>query len=229
MVKSIIALADIHLRPFKRHLEYKKAFNKVIEEVKDQRPSRVVIAGDLFHNKITISNEANSIMGKFLSGLAKFSKVIILPGNHDTIIGGSRLDSITPIVEILNNDNILYYKKSGCFEDKWDSDLVWCVWSCLEHQKDPEIKQWKNDNDPFNKKHYIGLYHGVVSGSTTDVGHVFTEGIELEDFKECDLIITGDIHKHQIFSIENEIEIDYKELEFYEKKGWEVVKESGKM
>ena len=204
MLNTIIALADIHIRPLKRHEEFKKVFNQLILSVKDERPDRLVIAGDLFHNKISISNEISLILAKLLNALAKYTKIIIIPGNHDALINSSRLDSISPIIEMINNENIVYYKHSGTYEDKWDNDTVWCVWSCLENQKNPEIKAYKSFNDLEGKKCYIGLYHGVINGSTTDTGFTFTdEGVEKDEFFETDFFIAGDIHKYQTFDFAN--------------------------
>jgi len=204
MIKTIIAFSDLHLRPLKRHEEYKIVFRNLINEIKDERPDRVVIAGDIFHSKLTISNESSLIIAKLLNAIAKYSKIVIIPGNHDTVLNSQRVDSITPIIEIMNNDNIVYYKQSGCFEDKWDNDLVWCVWSCLENQQTPDISSFKALNDPQGNKHYIGLYHGVIVGSTTDVGFTFTEGdVNPADFYHTHLFIAGDIHKHQTFKYQS--------------------------
>jgi DNA repair exonuclease SbcCD nuclease subunit len=205
MINSIIAFSDIHIRTLKRHDEFKEQFKKLIIEIKNKKPDRVVIAGDLFHSKIIVTNEMISILAKLLNGIAKFSKVIIIPGNHDTIIDSPRLDSITPIIEMLNNDNIVYYKESGCFIDKWDNDLVWAVWSCLENQKNPDIKEFKRENP---NKNYVGLYHGVVNGFSTDVGFIFNdEGIDVNEFSDCDVVITGDIHKHQVLKTDNNVSV----------------------
>lgn len=204
MIKTIISTSDFHLRPLKRHDEYKKAFNNFIADVKEKKPDRVVLVGDLFHSKITVSNEAYAVLSKLLNALSKYTKIIIIPGNHDAIIDSERLDSISPIIDMMNNPNIIYYKNSGCFKDKWDSEVVWCVWSCLENQKRPEIKEWKSENDENNQKHYIGLYHGVINGSKTPTGFTFVdEGVDTREFYHTDLLLAGDIHLYQTYEYEN--------------------------
>jgi len=220
MINNIIATSDWHIRPLKRHDEYKEQFNKFITQVVKTKPDRVVIAGDLFHSKITVSNEMSQIISKVLNALSVHSKVIIIPGNHDAIINSNRMDSITPIVEMLNKDSIVYYKESGVYVDKWDSDVAWAVWSCLENQKAPDIKTFIKEN-PGQITSFIGLYHGVINGSTTDIGFSFTdEGVDVTEFNLCDVVITGDIHKHQILYGEKEIEIDEKDFIEYSKKGY---------
>lgn len=203
-INTIISTSDWHLKPLKEHDLAKKIFNQLVSLVKDEQPDRLVIAGDLFHNKISISNEVSLIVAKLLNALTKYTKIIIIPGNHDALINSSRLDSISPIIEMINNDNIVYYKNSGTYEDKWDKDTVWCVWSCLENQKNPEIKAYKDFNDLNNEKTYIGLIHSVINGSTTDTGFTFTdEGVDKQEFFETDFFIAGDIHKYQTFDYVN--------------------------
>ena len=38
-------------------------------------------------------------------------------------------------------------------------------------------------------------------GLTTDIGFRFEEGYDAENFKGCDVVLAGDIHKRQIFDI----------------------------
>ena len=45
---------------------------------------------------------------------AKICKCVYLIGNHDFLENNmDRMDAITPIVESLNNPNIVYYKDRG--------------------------------------------------------------------------------------------------------------------
>ena len=202
MIKTIFAFSDIHLRPLTRHVEYQEQFNKIILEIERIKPDRVVIAGDIFHAKITITNELSQMISKLFKGIIKYSKLIIIPGNHDAIIDSPRLDSISPIIEMLDKEEIVYYKNSGVYIDKWDKSFAWAVWSCLEGQASPEIKEFKCLNKDIHQ--YIGLFHGVINGSTTDLGFTFTEeGVDVAEFYETDIFIAGDIHKHQTYNYKN--------------------------
>lgn len=44
---------------------------------------------------------------------------------------------------------------------------------------------------------FVGLYHGDVVGAKTDSGMMVENGIDVNDFKECDCIMAGHIHKFQ--------------------------------
>ena len=118
MVKKIIHIADLHIRTLQLHELYKAQFEKLIEEIKQHSITwtsegvgwdeiRIVIAGDIAHQKINISNEQLLLTAWFLNQLSGYGKVVIIPGNHDFLENNvQRLDSITPVVELLNNKNI---------------------------------------------------------------------------------------------------------------------------
>jgi DNA repair exonuclease SbcCD nuclease subunit len=126
-----------------------------------------------------------------LSECAKIAKTIVIIGNHDFLENNtSRLDALTPIIDSLNNENIVYLKDRGIYED---DNINWCVYSLYEHNIPPDIQKSKNKN--------IGLFHGPIQGLYTDIGYKFETGFETDKFDGCDLVFCGDIHKRQIFNI----------------------------
>jgi DNA repair exonuclease SbcCD nuclease subunit len=102
----------------------------------------------------------------------------------------SRLDALTPIIDSLENDNIVYYKNRGVYQD---DNIDWVVYSLMDHNIPPDIEK-------SNRKK-IGLFHGPVQGLTTDIGYKFDTGFEVDKFNGCDLVLCGDIHKRQVFNI----------------------------
>lgn len=196
MVNKIIHLADLHFRTFKRHQEYKEQFDKFfieVDEILSKTPSdevRIAVLGDLVHQKITISNELTMILSWFLNECASRCKTIVIPGNHDLLENNTdRLDSITPVVEMMRNPNIYYFKKSICH---LDDNIVWCPYSIIEHNSRPDIETARDEYG--NDKTYVGLFHGPLTGSKTDLGFEI-EGGDLEQFDGCDIVLLGDIHK----------------------------------
>ena len=113
MIKKIIHIADIHIRTIQLHDLYKEQFQRLIDELKVRYKKwveeglyweniRVVIAGDIAHQKINISNEQLMLTSWFLKELGEIGRVVIIPGNHDFLENNTqRLDSISPIVELL--------------------------------------------------------------------------------------------------------------------------------
>lgn len=199
MIKKIVHIADLHIRTYQYHDLYKKQFEKFLEDVKKKlvgfKPEeiRVVIAGDVAHQKINISNEQLMLTSWFLESIAKtIGKVILIPGNHDFLENNTdRLDSITPVVELLDNQNISYFKNSGVYEDE---NINWVVYSLYQHNERPIFKKESG-------KIYAGIFHGPIQGMSTDLGFKFEDGYDRLNFVDLDLLLCGDIHKRQQFAL----------------------------
>lgn len=203
MIKKIIHIADLHFRTYKRHEEYREQSEKFFKEIDellkiyDSSEIRIAILGDLVHQKITISNELSMILSWFLNECASRCKTIVIPGNHDLLENNTdRLDSITPIVEMMRNSNIHYFKSSIC---NLDDNIVWCPYSMLEHNKRPDIEMGR---DQYGDRTFIGLYHGPLNGSRTDLGFEI-EGGDLTQFENLDIVLLGDIHMRQKLTYKN--------------------------
>ncbi len=203
MIKRIVHIADIHIRTFQYHELYKTQFQRLIDELKVQYKGwvneglgwdniRIVVAGDIAHQKINISNEQLMLTSWFLKELGEFGKVVIIPGNHDFLENNTqRLDSITPIVELLYDEPIVYYKDSGVYPDE---NINWVVYSLYQHNVKPEYE--KEDG-----KLHVGLFHGPIQGLSTDMGFEFEDAYDRLNFVGLDLLLCGDIHKRQTFTL----------------------------
>ena len=202
MVKKIVHLADIHIRTYRLHDEYKEVFKKLIEQLTDllkdykKEEIRVVIAGDLVHQKIVISNE-QLILGTWLiKNLENIAPVVIIAGNHDLLENNrDRVDSITPMVQFLPEANINFFKESKCY---LDDNIVWCVYSIFEGNERPDIE---SAIEQFGEdKTYVGLYHAPLLNAKTDIGYDIDHGAGLDIFEGCDMALLGDIHRRQSFN-----------------------------
>jgi DNA repair exonuclease SbcCD nuclease subunit len=198
-IKIVFHIGDIHIRNMKFHKEYVECFNNLLEQLynlsKDltRDEIRIVIAGDLVHSKITISNELYIMCVNFISELEKVGNVIIIAGNHDLLeTNKNRTDSITPVYIALKDKNISYFKESNCY---LDNNIVWCVYSIFEENKRPNIESAR---EQFGAdKTYIGLFHGPIIGSKTDLGFVVEHGSNTNIFNGLDAAMLGDIHMQQ--------------------------------
>lgn len=204
MIEKIIHLSDIHIRTLKMHQEYSDVFDETYENIRsaiDGIPKenvRIVVTGDIVHQKIIVSNEQMLVMSKFLKGLSSIARTIVIAGNHDMLENNlSRLDSITPVIELLGDENISYYKKSECI---LDDDVVWCVYSIFDGNEPPDIISAREEYG--HKKLYAALFHGPLNGSTTDLGFTIESGYPLSIFAGCDVALCGDIHKYGEFRYE---------------------------
>jgi len=199
MIKKIIHISDIHIRTLQLHDLYRVQLQKFIDDVKEKTDEydhdeiRIVITGDIFDQKINISNEQTILTSWFFRELADIGIVIIIPGNHDFLENNQeRVDSITPIVDLLRNDDIRYYKNSGVYED---GNVNWVVYSLYQSNQRPEFKRGNGL--------YVGLFHGQVQGMATDLGYKFEDGYDKLNFLDLDLLLCGDIHKRQAFELPN--------------------------
>ena len=205
MVKRIIHIADLHIRTIQMHDLYKNQFDKLLKEIgvkflewADEGIShneiRIVIVGDIAHQKINISNEQLLLTSWFLKELTNYGKVVIIPGNHDFLENNvQRMDSITPVVELLDNPHITYLKDSGDYVDT-DGLIQWVVYSLYQHNVRPE----------FTKQEgllTVGLFHGPIMGLSTDMGFEFEDAYDQLNFVGLDLLLCGDIHKRQTFTL----------------------------
>ena len=190
-VEKILHIADVHIRNYKRHKEYRQVFRKLYKAAKAMpKNSLIYVAGDIVHTKTDISPELVSMVSEFLNNLAKIRPTVIIAGNHDANLNNpSRLDSLTPIVENLNNDNLHYLRDSGIYTF---ADVDFVVYSVLQ-----ETSTWPKAKDSKSKNR-IGLFHGAVNNSKTDAGYtVRDENLPLKTFDGCHMVMLGDIHKYQ--------------------------------
>lgn len=214
MIKRIVHFSDLHIRLFKDHDLYKKILVKAFDEWKVLNPDRIVFTGDLVHSKNQMTPELVEFVAWVLTECANIAKTIVIIGNHDMIESNlERLDSISPIVNSLNNPNIFYYKDRGVYED---DNINWCVYSLAQHNIPPDI--------PQNGKVNIGLFHGPINGLKTDLGFSFgDESYDITKFNGVEIVLCGDIHLRQILYTESVIEVDESKVDEYLKKGWEKV------
>ena len=154
-------IADTHIRNLKYHKEYQVIFNEIYETLKEEKVDYIIHCGDICHTNTQISPEFVAMASNFFYNLAEISPTYIILGNHDgNLRNGNRQDSITPIVDALDHKNLHLLKNSG--ETILNDDFALNVLSVFD------TDNWAN---PTNKnKTNIALYHGSITGCTTDIG-----------------------------------------------------------
>jgi len=191
MVNKLVHFSDLHIRLFKDHDLYRSILNDMFDRFREIKPDRIVFTGDLVHSKNQMTPELIEFVAETLTECSKIAKTILIIGNHDFLENNmSRLDALTPIIDSLKNENIVYLKNRGEYEDE---NVDWVVFSLMDHNIPPDIEKTGRTK--------IGLFHGPVQGLTTDIGYKFDSGFESDKFGGCDLVLCGDIHKRQIFNI----------------------------
>ncbi len=187
-VDKIFHISDIHIRTLKRHKEYQEVFDNlflhIAQHATDQ--SICVLTGDIVHSKLDMSPELINMLTKFFNGF-QIPTIVIL-GNHDMNLNNLyRLDAISPILDVINNDNIHFIKDNGLFSF---SNIV------FNHMAvDVAPKDYIKAKD-FEGHYKIALHHGAVHSAKTDIGfQISNENVTTELFQGHDLTLLGDIHK----------------------------------
>lgn len=200
MIKYIHHISDVHIRLLKRHDEYRKVFANLYEKIKERvENSIIVVTGDIVHSKTDMSPELVDLTSQFFSDLAKITKVLVIPGNHDcNLNNSSRLDTLSPILDNLKHKNIIYSKATELIE----VDNLQFAHQSIFTDKTDYIKPSEMDNDKVK----IALYHGVVGGA--DFGGFMIKDSEMQagDFDGFDMVMLGDIHGCQRLQFRNLLE-----------------------
>lgn len=205
-ITKIIACSDIHIPSYKGIDELKEVLTtflnkckKIVKDEDEPENVRVVICGDILHQKINITNESILCVNWFFSELDKICKTFVVIGNHDFLMNNmGRVDSLTPLFEIGNYKQVYFLDKeldykSGIFVD---DNVAWCLYSSFTGFNTPDITMHKEINKD-EELIYVGLIHGDVNGAITTTNRVTDSGIDPGVFDGCDFVIAGHIHKRQ--------------------------------
>ncbi len=202
MIKLVIHCSDIHIRNFQRLNEYADQLTRFVEKCKEitngykREEVRILISGDLVHQKNNISNELMTFCSFFLRQLEEIATVLVIAGNHDLLVNNtSRTDTLTALFDTANFqdckflDSMLGYE-SGFIED---DNVIWALYSIYSGYMAPLFLDLEKKD-----KTIIGLYHGMVVGATLNNGTVVDNGVEGSLFEGCNCVMAGDIHKRQV-------------------------------
>ena len=202
MIKKIYHCADLHIRLYSRHEEYREQFEKFYDSVRKDikrlgvspEECRIVIAGDICHSKNQMTPELINIVTWFFKSCCDIADTIVILGNHDFLANNlDRMDALTPIIETMGDDRLKFLKHTGCYED---NNIVWCVYGHMEGSKRPELEEAKEKYG--DNKTYVGLYHDPLIGLKTNIGFEFEDGQDISIFDGCDFVCCGDIHMYQV-------------------------------
>ncbi len=201
MYNKIIHIADVHIRNYIRHHEYRAVFEdlfKNMSAVVDEK-TLIYLGGDIVHSKTDMTPELIDLTSHFIKGCADLAPTILILGNHDVNLKNThRLDALSPIVKTLNHPNLHYLKDTQIYEL---DNIIFSVYSVLG---DP--KKWIPSSEIKSDKIKICLHHGAVLGSKTDIGYeVNNEFVNTDLFSGFDLTLLGDIHANQYLDTQKRI------------------------
>ena len=129
-IDIIYHLADIHIRPLERHIEYGEVFENLYSLKSDnEENSLIVICGDIIHEKDKITPELIILLREFIKNLSDITDVLLFSGNHDLIENNNdRIPNLNFNTDIKN----IYYLKNS---DNYKFENVIFSLSSLEDKK----------------------------------------------------------------------------------------------
>ena len=194
----IAHISDVHIRKTRRHEEYKIVLDNLISSLESLTVDRIVLAGDLLHNKTDLSPEAVDLASQYLDALSDIAPIDLILGNHDCVINQhNRLDSLSPIVKLLQNKgrDINLYNDSEMVEV--NDGLVYGIFA-QQHTK----HQWPIEFDREESKKYVALFHGPIDGSKTSASHRIESDVDKSIFRNYDFGMLGDVHSRQAMMLD---------------------------
>ena len=187
-IDKIFHVSDIHIRTLKRHTEYREVFKNMFTYINSHSTenSIAVVTGDIVHSKLDMSPELVQMLVDFFNGFA--IPTIVILGNHDMNLNNMhRIDAVSPILDVINNPNIIFIKENGLFE------FGGITWNHMAVDKTPDEYVRAKD---FDAPYKIALHHGAVNTAKTDIGYqISNEHVTVEMFTGHDITLLGDIHK----------------------------------
>lgn len=191
-IQHIVHIADIHIRRDpSRDIEYRGVFKQLYEHLSKLNPQTtiIVICGDLLHDGYSPSNII--LLKEFISNLTHFMPTILIIGNHDLASRNNyTVNYIAPIIQdnFTTTHQLHLLTKKGLY----NYNNIQFGLTTMDSQ---HIQTFTN-----NKLIKIGLYHGIINGSTFDNGMKSNNyKFSTTDFINtgADYILLGDIHKFQ--------------------------------
>jgi len=188
---KIAHIADLHIRKYKRHEEYKKVFQNLYTSLRENEVDIITVLGDIVHSKTDLSPELVKMVSDFFVELSTIAPTITILGNHDTITNQpTRLDSISPIVEKLKIDNFKLFLKSQIYD--FNEKIKFGIFAIDDQNNYPV--DFKREPGII----YIALFHGALHNSITDANFKIKSKVTIDIFDKYDYAFLGDIHKYQI-------------------------------
>ena len=188
MIK-IAHISDIHIRNTRFHENYREVFNKTFKQLKEDEVDLIFVLGDIAHTKINLSAEFFDMTHYFFKGLSKISPVYCILGNHDANLANlDRQDSVTPVIDAMQDSNVNLIKFTGKVPVKeFPIDIY--------HYSLFDIHNWPESGFEVDKSRIsICMYHGPLDGCVTDAGFKMDYKINKSMFDPYDYTMLGDIH-----------------------------------
>ena len=201
-ITRIIHISDLHIHfDQTRYIEYSSVFQRLIDYYYncDITSTVTIICGDSFQTKNKYSPISIELFTNLIQSISKITPVYIILGNHDYRQDKLELlDSISPLLKLNNNKNVLFMNKRGYYyssnspNSKEECDVGFAMVPIQQTLDNGNISESCDDMPQFPPasgfpdfiKTKIAMFHGAVP-----------QRIPLSWFGDgYDYIALGDIH-----------------------------------
>ena len=199
--RRIAHLADIHIQD-RRRAEYAAVFERLYESLRAEAPAIIVVAGDVFDNKMRASPHNLEDVAAFLSALAAIAPVVLIAGNHDTnCLTPGALDLLTPLVtehRALQPPRLTYWRNSGVYEAH---GIVWTVIAADGPRPTADAERAVIEAGGHSAAPHLCLFHEEVNGALLPNGTVLAgHRLDAAGLAEYDIAMGGHIHLRAKFA-----------------------------
>jgi DNA repair exonuclease SbcCD ATPase subunit len=192
-INRVFFLADIHIKNSSEHDEkYKNVFDATIKKFKEMNIGEtdlIVVLGDILDERYSITPSATILLKYLYHELTNLTNVCSILGNHEYDVV-TKKNTLVPIIgyhfptkyanHILTEDKNYLFGNINLSHTFFESTKVT---SCEKYKK---------------KYTNISIFHGIINGTKSDGDHVkLRSQFSVGDFKGCDYLACGDIHRHQ--------------------------------
>lgn len=191
---KIAHISDLHIRNFKYRSEYNAAFNDLYAQLRELKPDIIINTGDTVHSKLAVSPELFDDVAQHMLQTSEIAPYWLILGNHDLNLKNvARTDAISPVVRAIKGRTRHEVELLGPgvhIPPFQHTRFRFYNYDIRGHE----------DFVPSVAHINVGLYHGSISGCTTDIGFTMEEGeAEVSKFAKMHYVLLGDIHKRQSF------------------------------
>lgn len=203
-------ISDLHIRSYEYLDEVRFTLNELIESLKKEKPDLIFLGGDIYHSKLTVTNEYFDICSKMFRDMSELATVIVILGNHDLALNNpARQDAVSPVLSALGKTkHPIHFSKKSTDRVAIDKNGKIFYFHCLSILD--EKSKWPNQDSIFKgiqdkewdeEAVHIATYHGSINGCIVDNGWTSRGNTDsLDIFSGFDFAMLGDIHKFQMMT-----------------------------
>ena len=186
----ILVTADIHCGHPGKNKDCMWALETMYQYAKDNNIQKVIVLGDLFHNREQITVDVLNDVFSFFKRIHKEQDWIVFPGNHDIFLKNSwEINSLTPL-----DNYITVIDKITSFKIGSRNFVV----LPFIHYESTYMKELKKLEEEYNEDTILLTHIGVNNAVNNSCFLIkYWSAVNFVDCK-FNLVLTGHFHNYQV-------------------------------